>query len=289
VYKANMSAKQYQFDSQLLQQLRSAAWILDKAGHPRRPREVTFEDLPDDWQYPSNQSSLANKIGIGAEAELRRTREALKPSHAKALGVELEEIEEYKRWKAAGGTLENLREQTEALQREHEFPGASSEDPERRSAVATQDAVAAPDRRTEPRMRSVEVDRPQAVSESRTFLRQQYTNNAGDMFCQACRKLLPFKVKGEWYFEAVQFVTGLTKAHTANMLALCPLCAALYKHTRQTANDALVGSLLDQAVGVSQASVDIAVLLNNKRVELRFTGTHAIDLQAALRIAAEDD
>ena len=38
----------------------------------------------------------------------------------------------------------------------------------------------------------------------------------------------------------------------------------------------------------SQGTVEVPVVLDGKRVKIRFTGKHAIDIQAALRVAGDD-
>ena len=64
---------------------------------------------------------------------------------------------------------------------------------------------------------------------------------------------LPFKVNGQWYFESVRFVTARKHVHTSNALALCPLCAALYKYARGTTNDAVLESLANVEIEGTRA------------------------------------
>ena len=151
------------------------------------------------------------------------------------------------------------------------------------------DAASAPDFTTSIRERSVVDGQTQASAASRAYLRAQYTTVAGDMYCQACRKRLPFKMKdGSWYFEAVRLVNARKHVHTANALALCPLCAALYKYARGTKNEALLdhlaGTIIDAGVGL----VEIPVVLDGKRVKVAFTGKHAIDVRTALGVAGDE-
>jgi hypothetical protein len=109
------------------------------------------------------------------------------------------------------------------------------------------------------------------------------------MHCQACRKPLPFKINdGSWYFEAVQLVGGRKQVHKANAIALCPLCAALYKHARGTRNEAILNELESTAIDAGQGVVEIPVVLDDKRVKLGFTGKHAIDIKTALGVAGDE-
>ncbi len=107
--------------------------------------------------------------------------------------------------------------------------------------------------------------------------------------CQSCHSVMPFKLKdGSWYFEAVQFVPGRKRDHKANALAMCPLCAAKYRYARDTMDAALIDGLLEIVVSAGEGAVEFPVLISGERTSLRFTGKHAIDLQAALRVAGEE-
>ena len=98
---------------------------------------------------------------------------------------------------------------------------------------------------------------------------------------------MPFKVKGQWYFQAIQFVGGRKRVHRQNAVALCPLCAALYRHKRETSDDALMTELGAIGVEPGQGAVDLPVLLNGHVRRLRFTGKHAIDLRTVLDVAGD--
>jgi len=93
---------------------------------------------------------------------------------------------------------------------------------------------------------------------------------------------MPFQLStGEYYFEAVQFVRDAANDFQANRLALCPTCAAKYRHARGTKLEDLRVDLLRQEVGY-QTSITVDVVLAGVPQQIRFIGKHAIDLQAAL-------
>ncbi|MDK1361354.1 hypothetical protein QNO00_13905 [Arthrobacter sp. zg-Y1219] len=286
IYRANKSAPSYSFYSQLVQKLKSKAWVLDGNGDLRLPNEVTIDGLPDDWERPS-ASSLVHKLDFGADLAER---------HQKAEGVSdfLREegldggIDVLREAKEAGIPFSDIRDFISERAIVHRFPESASGDPGRRSTVAEQDALGAPFYQSELRLRSVIDGQGQAGAESRGYLQRQYTSDVGEMFCQACQKPLPFKVGGRWYFESVRFVNGRKQAHTANAMALCPLCAALYKHTRETTTEALLAVLSNIKVKGGQGLVEIPLILNGKRINIQFTGKHAIDLQSALRVAGDE-
>ena len=72
------------------------------------------------------------------------------------------------------------------------------------------------------------------------------------MYCQACHAILPFKVKGDWHFEAIQFIGNRNRTHRQNALALCPLCAAKYKYKLETSDEALLESLSTVSIEAGQ-------------------------------------
>jgi hypothetical protein len=120
------------------------------------------------------------------------------------------------------------------------------------------------------------------MSEARNYLRQHYTNDNGELICQICLLPMPFQLPtGEYYFEAVQFVRDAANDFQANRLALCPTCAAKYRHARGTKLEDLRVDLLTQEVG-HQGSITVDVVLAGVPRQIRFVGKHAIDLQAAL-------
>lgn len=285
VYQANASVQGHQMVSQLARTLTSMPWVLNRDGDLRLPREVSIDELPDDWPVPE-QSSLVYKLDFGADAVRRRQKREGVTDFLREEGLDEDALDLLREAKEQGLDLR-------AILREHaamaQFPDGPSEDPVRRAGMSALDAASAPEFSTSIRERSVVDGQAQASAESRAYLRGQYTTTAGDMHCQACRKPLPFKIKdGSWYFEAVRLVNARKQVHTANALALCPLCAALYKYARTTKNEAildhLAGTIIDAGVGL----VEIPVVLDGKRVKLAFTGKHAIDVKTALGVAGDE-
>ena len=196
-------------------------------------------------------------------------------------------------WKKHGLTLEEIGTLVEGYLSEKTanspFPVGASDDPDRRAGTAARDALNAPHHATEVHERSVVVGQKQATDESKAYLRAHYTNESGDMFCQACQKPLPFRTKDGWYFEAVRFVAGRRQIHTTNAIALCPLCAALYKHARETKDELLLEQLSTTPIEARQGTVEVPVVLDGKRVKIVFTGKHAIDIKEAVRVSTSDE
>lgn len=285
VYQANASVQRHQMVSQLASTLTSTPWVLNRDGDLKLPREVSVEELPDDWQVPQ-PASLVYKLDFGADAVRRRQKQEGVTDFLREEGLDEDSLDILRQVKEAGLDLRAILRDHAAMS---QFPDGPSEDPVRRAGVAAVDAASAPEYSTSIRERSVVDGQAQASAESRAYLRAQYTTSAGEMHCQACRKPLPFKIKdGSWYFEAVRLVNARNQVHTANAIALCPLCAALYKYARGTKNEAILDELDSTTIDAGQGTVEIPVVLDGKRIKLGFTGKHAIDIKTALGVAGEE-
>ena len=154
------------------------------------------------------------------------------------------------------------------------FPVRPVPDPETRAqAVAEEASWAAPKRRGV-RERSVIISRQEERSKARDYLRVLYTNAEGQMLCQVCQKVMPFKLDDDhYYFEAVEFDRRQSREHPQNHLALCPTCAAKYKHAMGTSLKALRREL--KGVGL-----EIKVVLAQEESTILFVEVHKQDLQA---------
>lgn len=284
-FKLNNSTPTRRFPSQLAQSLSGADWILDRHGNLRAPKAMVVEDLPEGWPEPE-VNSLALAVGFGEEVRQRDEAESERRHRAEELGMPVEllhaldDVPEEQRQAIFEHLIHEARARTI-------FPGSVPKDPERRAAIVGTDAEDAPEFETEVRERSVVKGRSETSDLSRQYLRAEYTNDADVMVCQACHDPMPFKHNGYWYFEAVQFIPKRSKTHFQNALALCPLCAAMYTYTRETADRALLTLLRSVDITESSGLVPLAIILNGRRVELWFTGKHALDLKTVLAVAGE--
>jgi hypothetical protein len=286
VYQANRSAERHAFESQLAQQLTTTPWIVTRDGEVRLPRQVSLDQLPDGWKHPSGKS-LVHKLGFGADAAQVEELEAAKPFHAEQLGIEVEDADLLREAHAVGITSDDLRELIAQRRALEAFPYGASDDPERRSAVAAYDAGSAPVHTTEIRDRSVVIGQGPSTEEAKAYLRGLYTNAEGNMHCQACHLILPFKIKGVWYFEAVRYVGNRNRTHRQNALALCPLCAAKYRYKRETTDEAMLTALSALEIEAGAGRIELLVLVNGEVVRLWFAGKHAVDLRSVMAAAGE--
>ncbi len=114
------------------------------------------------------------------------------------------------------------------------------------------------------------------------WLREQYTNDDGQMVCQICKKEMPFiKRDGEYYFEAVEAFSKdyFNRDHEAQFLALCPLCAAMYREFVKL-DERLMEELRD-ALRISDEP-EVSLILGELETSIRFVGSHFIDIKTIL-------
>jgi hypothetical protein len=288
-YQGNASSNRFTFESKLAQALRSVPWILTRDGNLQLPKDVLAEELADGWSLPP-ANSLLIEIGFGTREKIAIEQRARLRADLVAHGGSEEQATAILDAINSGMPAEVMIAFTEEWRRHcAAFPESASDNPSRRSEVASGDAVSAPVRETEERMRQIVRGQTQTSEETRTYLKQNYTASDGGLVCQSCHGVMPFKLKdGSWYFEAVQFVLGRKRMHKANALAMCPVCAAKYKYVRETEDSTLTEHLLAIGVSAGEGSVELPVLIAGKRTVLRLTGQHAIDLQAALRVAGDE-
>ncbi|MDD2599752.1 MAG: hypothetical protein PHO37_11055 [Kiritimatiellae bacterium] len=158
------------------------------------------------------------------------------------------------------------------------FPDKPVVNPERRQEKTEERLSGAPNKKFEKRSRSVRTT-TNAIDPI-TWLRNQYTNDAGQMICQICKREMPFKKRdGTHYFEKKEMLARkfLPKEDEANFLALCPVCAAKYK---EFVNDDVMGDLWEAVV--SADSCEIPISLGDENTGICFVETHLCDLKTIL-------
>jgi hypothetical protein len=162
------------------------------------------------------------------------------------------------------------------------MPKKSVVNPDRRGPKVEEGALHAPSRESVKRERSIQKDIPSVVAEAKPYLRDLYTNENDELICQCCRSVMPFKIGDDYYFKAIQCVEDKDKRHFQNRLALCPTCAAMYRHARETEDDELLDRIVGDEIDEGVESVEIPVRLAGKEYTLYFVGTHWFDLRTVL-------
>lgn len=284
MFQQNRSSIAHPLPSSIAQRMKESKWILDIDGEVRTSSGMTLARLPAGWPHPA-PDSLASRIEFGSDASALEEEAGTRLQEASHLGVPIDLVDRYK---ALGpdGQARVLEFMAAEIEGEGLFPESASADPVRRAAVVAGDAKDALEWQTETRERQVTLD-SDVRENGRTYLRELYTDSNGDMWCQACQSRMPFKVKGSWFFVAVQCVRSRQYQHPQNALALCPLCAARYKYVRNTSDDQLLAAIDILKVDADQGTVALPVSLDGRRVELLLVGKHAIDLKAAFAVAGQ--
>ena len=110
------------------------------------------------------------------------------------------------------------------------------------------------------------------------YLSQQYTNPDGEMICQVCKAVVPFKLDdGNHYFENVEFLSDLRKRHYQNYLALCPNHAAMFQHANGSAD-------LMRDMFAALTGNELEVVLAQRDTTVYFSRTHIVDLKEVVRV-----
>lgn len=275
-YKNNSQHNLRVGSSQIVCILRDTAWVPQTDGRFVRPAEAARELLPKGFPYDEGYEWLS-PIRFGEAKKIQNKQNTYEMENAKALGFnDIQGLDRARRF-AMFST-----EEQEKLLLEHEnipvaeFPEKEPKQVSRRIEIIRKLAVDAPGRLIEERPRSVPVNRDKVKQEADQYLRDQYTNPDGIMFCQICQKQLPFKlVDGLFYFEKVEFLPELKQHHYQNYLALCPNHSAMFKLANGSPKD--LRKLFSKMGGLL-----LNVILAEASASIRFTKTHIIDLQAVI-------
>ena len=242
-------------------------WLPDSNGHMHKPSELTLDDLPQSFVH---NERLAQSLGMQKNAVKKLAEE---------VGVDPEDIEaikqnpeEFRKWK-----------ETVAKKANPVFPTKSVTDPGRREKKISKQHDDALQKQHEIRDRSVRITRGSIEPDPQTWLREQYTNESDQMICQICQDEMPFKKRnGEYYFEAVEALSidHFLKEHEAQFLALCPLCAAMYKEFVKRDEDAME-NVKDKLVNSNNLKVTLR--LGDRDASIRFVETHWEDIRTILK------
>ena len=174
----------------------------------------------------------------------------------------------YKQWK-------------ESQAKQPSFPTNPARNPERRRKLVTRQHANATEKEYETRPRSVRTKR-QAINPV-TKLKNQYTNEEDQMICQICKNEMPFRKRDhQHYFESVELlsVNYCSREHDAQYIALCPLCAAMYKEFVKR-DEAAMQQLYDILKNVDD--LEIPLTLGEWKTSLRFVETHRQDVRSILQ------
>jgi hypothetical protein len=256
------------------------AWLPSPKGEFCKPSELGLDELPEGFE---RDEELAKGLGMKLPFTAATVR-----ALAEAVGVDMDELDylknnrdefqEFRRWNES---------QRQRANNSPAFPSRPVGNPERREEKVVEQLENAPDKMYEKKDRSVRTSTGNI--EPDVWLRSQYTDDTGQMRCQICQKKMPFRKRnGEYYFEAVEAFSKdhCTKEHEAQFLALCPLCAAMYKEFVKRDEGAM---LRFKHALLSTRNLQISLQLGEQTASLRFVETHLYDLRLILRKLSPDN
>ena len=272
--------------STLVHVLKKAEWvpqINDKQSSQCnfvKPTYAIAGNLPDGFSFKSGSEWLS-AIEFGKEAEESTQERQNKKNAAKAFGFStIDEAEDM-----ATMLKENPKiiKDWKAKKQKPDFPESTSPNPGRREETVIAQVNDAPGKEYERKNRSVRTTKP---SDQITYMRAKYINNNNEMVCQICKGVMPFKKRdGEYYFEAVEaFSNGyIPKEHEAQFLALCPLCAAMYKEFVKR-DETAMRELHDTLKNSGELEVQLE--LGELKTSIRFVKPHFHDIKTILKMAS---
>ena len=132
-------------------------------------------------------------------------------------------------------------------------------------------------RTTKIKSRSIVEEYQTTKTDSREFLKLQYSDERQRLVCQICQEEMPFQTyDGEFYYEAVKIVERTTLDNIANYLCCCPNCAAMYRYANKNKDD--MPTLISEAESSDNATYLLTLELANSDCEIRFTEKHFNEL-----------
>jgi len=259
--------------------LKKYNWIPDRDGDFHTPATITKGILPDGFIYDDRNGWLS-AIGFGSEAQDIVKENEEKQKHAQALGIKnLESIEIIREIEENPDLLVKIRSVIDSEKKAVLFPIRQSPNPERREEKMAENVQDASHKSYEQRERNIRISLP-PKQDKEIFLRESYTNSDDQMVCQICKKEMPFRKRdGHYYFEAVEVLSDQDIEHEALYIALCPLCAAMYKEfVKRDANS--MNSLKKSIMAAEEP--EIPVCLGQFEATIKFVETHFLDLKTII-------
>jgi len=264
--------------SRLVHLLSEAAWVPQKDGQFVTPRRASRDGLLKGFTFDAGYKWL-QLVHFGEDERTTAAEQAERAKKRADLGFENDED-----LLRAQAFVKLPREEQERILAEYiaeadlkeEFPARTVRNRDLRNRRLRDEAAQTPNKESQTRGRVVAIGYDAVKSAARLYLQEQYTNENGVMFCQACQAALPFRLlSGGYYFEAVEAVGGLPKRFQEAFLSLCPNHAAMFLHANEQKDD--IRELIEVA-----ARLEIEVTLGGEASTIRFTETHLADIRACL-------
>ncbi|MBI4847004.1 MAG: ATP-binding protein [Nitrospirae bacterium] len=282
-YKPNAQYNETTDSSLVIKQLKEYSWIPDKKGNFHKPCDITQDMLHKDFPYDDRNGWLT-AIGFGENQKKQTEEYKTFKTLCENMGFDDDTFELINELKGIASDeqkqlLKDIIGQLKTKRLNPSFPEKESADPERRASKIKENLAGAPEKEYEVRDRSVRTTSNEIKPDGKIYLRNNYTNEDGEMFCQVCKEVMPFKLDdGSHYFEAVECIKDFPKECRENYLALCPVCAAKYKHANTSKPEDLRAKLSD----TDNEDLSIPVTIAREDKTIRFVKIHLEDLRTIL-------
>ena len=244
------------------------------------PRQLELVDLPDGFEKDTSRAeTLARILGMKQPVDLTPL--------AKALGwtpAQVSELTQRFAGRSFGDVMSSFEDDDDP-----DLPEEAVNNPALRQERLREHHENAPSSESIRRERAIQPNLSEEKAAARAYLRALYAPEGGTVICQCCHHRMPFQVNELDYFEAIQCIRRLGKHFYENRLALCPNCAAKYRHTRQTSDKELRSRILTHPAADTAPSIKIPVTLGESEWQLHFVGKHWFDLKRLLCLDVESE
>ena len=203
--------------SNFVYKLRKSAWLPNNKNKFLKPEEVYIEDLPLEFTK-NNILDLISVLDIKSKSESnKKLKESL---IANNINLSVSDIQ-----KLDAIAQDDPQAIFEFIQKHDSF------DEEKRLNKNKEESENA--KKIDFETKEYSHRKIDTIIDAKPYLKNLYFISDRDyMFCQICRKNMPFKKKnGSWYFEDVEMFKNsiVEKADESTHLSLCPICSAKYK------------------------------------------------------------
>jgi hypothetical protein len=266
-YKYTKSNTITPFESEACRLLKSYSWLATKDDSLKKPSDICRDEIHPDLK--PNQL-LCNALGINPSKE--RINEEKCRCYANYLEIPFE-------------TVQRIKQHPEdfVLKRKPEFPESPIPSLEHRHEKIVKQLSDAPVKKYDKLKRSVRVTKE--ATDQNLWLKELYTNGSGQMICQICKDEMPFKKQdGDYYFEAVEALSNdyFSREHEAQYLALCPLCAAMYKEfVKNKKKPEVMEKLYNELMNTDKP--EVLLKLGKLETSLKFVEKHFSDITTILK------
>ena len=300
-YRKNASNNCHYGYSSVVHQLRNAKWVPQNDGVSISfvcSCNASIDNLPEGFPYETGQEWL-EAIEFSKTATEQKAEYIDRNQKARDFGFDSgDDAEEcadfYRQCKEKGMSIDDLKSELgfRSSKVNPDFPTSPVRNPEYRRKRILEKIKNAPKKEYVEKIRNMRGTKEDI--DQRTSLKEWYMNDLGEMVCQICRKVMPFKkTDGEYYFVAIEALTirfmndqlpenHFLKELEAQYLALCPECAARYDYFVRAVKDGVTVMKELRNHLINSEDMEFPLKLGELDTSIRFVEAHFKDLKAAL-------